>query len=537
VAVYPNFIGAAYEASSRLLAADRLVNLYVETAESGTGKQPRALLSTPGTAVFATQPSSPCRALWAGDNRLFVVGGGTLFEVSSSGTVTSVGSISSDGQPAKIFSNGNQLMVITGTDVWIATGSSVVQPSFDTLASLVNTNGIEVTWASGAKFSAAMVGTTITITGLPYTVATFLSEDRVNLTASAGTQTLAAASWNDSVRGVSGAYLDGYFIILKPNSNTILVSDLYNGLGWNALDFANRNLTDRCVAIEVVNENLWVFGQKTTQVWYNSGDADFPFAPIQGATIDQGLWARFSVCNIGNSVIWLGASEAGSGVVWQAVGYQPKRISTYAIERAIQSYATSSDAIAYGYQEDGHQFYVLVFPTAEKTWVYDVTEGLWHERAYYSSAGGGDSLRAVQGWYHASTFGGKNFVASGTSGKIFEMSRQIYADDGRPIRRIRVAPHLSDENKWLFHHRLRLDMEGGVQASAPDVSLAISNDGGQTFGSDLTLTAGAAGDFTKRVEWRRLGRSRDRVYRIQTESAGPHSWIGAYIEVEEGTGA
>lgn len=536
MAEYPNFVGPAYTLSNINEAGDQCINLYPETIESGTGKARQALVSTPGISTFCTLPESPCRGLWAGDNRLFAVAGDTLYEISSGGVATSVGNISSDGQPVKFASNGNQLMVISGSDVWIATGTSVVQPAYETIAGVCNTAGVEVTWVSGSKFTAAMVGTTITITGSPYTVAQFFDENFITLTATAGTQTAAAWSWSDTVRAVSGVYLDGYFIILKPNSNTILISSLYDGLTWNPLDFANRNLTDRCVALEVANENLWVFGQKTTQVWFNSGDPDFPFAPIQGATIDQGLWSRFSVVNVGNTLMWLGGSELGAGIVWQAVGYQAKRVSTYAIEYAIRSYATSNDAVAYGYQEDGHSFYVLNFPTADKTWVYDLTEGQWHERAYFSSGGGG-TLRGQLQWYHASTFGNKHYVGSGTTAKVFEQSRSIYTDDSRPIRRIRRAPHLSNKQEWTFFQQFQLDMQVGTQASAPTMYLSWSNDGGQTFGTEVAEVAGASGDYTKRVIWRRLGRSRDRVFQVRTDDAGPHAWVAAYIELAKGTGA
>ena len=231
MANYPNFIGPAYKLPAPNSAADRALNLYPETIESGTGKNKMQLCSTPGITSFAALGSgNVCRALWAGDNRLFAVGDDNLLEISSGGVVTTVGTMTSDGQPAKIFSNGNQLMVITGDEVWIATGSSVVQPSYSSIAGLVNTTGFNVAWASGDKFSAAMVGTTITITGTPYTVDVFYDDEHISLTTSAGTQTLAAYSWSDTVQGVSGAFLDGYFIILLPDSNTIAISSLYDGL-------------------------------------------------------------------------------------------------------------------------------------------------------------------------------------------------------------------------------------------------------------------------------------------------------------------
>lgn len=535
MADYPDFVGPAYRLRAKIAAGDRCINMYPETIESGTGKHRAALVHTPGLSLFATLPASPCRAVWAGDNRLFAVGGANLYEISSGGVVTLTGGISTDGQSAKIFANseGSQLMIITGSDVWIATGSSVVQPSYGTNTGLVNTSGFDVERvAASGEFSPTMVGTTITINAVAYIVASFIDATHIRLTTSAGSQTAVSVSWSEDVQGVSGASLDGYFIVLNPDSNTINISALNDGLTWDALDYTTRQAPDRCVALEVANENLWVFGRKTTQVYANTGNADFPFEPIQGASVDQGCWARFSIANVGNTLMWLGASDTGVGVVWQAVGYQPKRVSTYAIEYAIQQYAVSSDARAYAYQDQGHHFYVLNFPTAQATWVYDITEGQWHERAY--STGGGGLTGQLQ-HYHASTFEDHaHYVGSGTTGKIYKQSRDVHTDDGTAIQRLRHAPHLSDEQVWLFFTRFQLDMEMGTAASAPTVYLSISRDGGETFGAEIAITAGAAGDYTKRAIWRRLGRGRDVVFKVRTDANAPMTWVNAYIDVDKG---
>jgi hypothetical protein len=75
--------------------------------------------------------------------------------------------------------------------------------------------------------------------------------------------------------------------------------------------------------------------------------------------------------------------RAAKGIVYRANGYTAQRISTHAVEWQIQQYGNLSDAIAYTYQQDGHSFYVLIFPSANTTWVFDVATSLWHERAAF----------------------------------------------------------------------------------------------------------------------------------------------------------
>ena len=171
---------------------------------------------------------------------------------------------------------------------------------------------------------------------------------------------------------------------------------------------------------------------------------------------------------------------------------------------------------------------MLTFPTAGKTWVYDSVSDLWHER----SAAGGAWM-----WFGCSTFGGKQFVADGVSGKIYRLNPEAYTDNGVAITRIRQAPHISTEQKVVRHNRLQLDMDVGTVTAAPTVSLAVSDDGGKTFTGEKSLTAGASGETKKRLIWRRLGRARDRVYRVTTAAAEAISYTAAYLDVQAGDGS
>jgi hypothetical protein len=184
---------------------------------------------------------------------------------------------------------------------------------------------------------------------------------------------------------------------------------------------------------------------------------------------------------------------------------------------------------------------VLNFWQQQQTWVYDLTEGLWHERAGYNTST--TTFTRYQPWYHAFIpewgQGGRHIVGDPLTGKLYEQSLNYYDDDGAAIQYLRAFPHLLNEDKHLFHHRFEAYMETGtVKAGDPEmiVGLDWSNDRGHTF---LTLaplhSSGVNNDFDKRIVWRRLGRARDRVYRIGVQGKAKVALTDAFLEATPGT--
>lgn len=477
---YPGFIGPTYQSRTLSLDAQRTVNLYPEIDETGNGKNVAALLGTPGLHVWGTLPATPVRGLWAGDNRLFAAGGTKLYEVNSSGTATEKGTIANDAgnTPVQMFPNGTQLFVISAGTAYIHNGTSLVSAP------------VPADPAVDPSFPAGQVGTAAT-----------------------------------------GAFIDGYYIASKQDSKKYFLSAINNGLTWDALDFASKEgYPDNILATFADHEELWLFGNETIEVWRNEGDPDFPFRPDPGGFIHQGLAARYTPARVDNGLCWLGGDAKGRPVAWRAQGFQPIRISTHATEKAWRSYSTISDAIGYSYVDDGHSFYVLTFPTGNATWCYDATTKLWHERAYLNAG----TLERHRSRCHAYVFG-KHLVGDHTSGVIYEMSPEFFDDNGSDMRRIRTAPHLSDEQIKQFHHRLQLDMEAGVSVSGEETAeLEWSDDGGQTWTSPRSAGIGAAGAYTKRVIWRRLGDTRDRVYRVTITGQTKIALINAYLNLTGG---
>jgi hypothetical protein len=482
---FPALVGPSYTSQSPMAAVGRLVNLYVERVEDPRAKVQAALYPTPGVNVFA-EPSegAPGRGLFAQDGRCFAVCGHKLYELASNGDETDRGDVVADDFPATLQSNGD--------------------------------GGEELFITSGGLGYILDLGTNVLT--------------QVNV---AGPTPLV---------GDMGGYLDGFFLALERASSTWRISGSFDGsTDWEVLQAQQRSqAADRLQALLVSHKEIWLFGSQTTEVWYNAGASPFPFQPIPNAFLDYGIVAPFSATPLGRGPAWLGSSPAGHGIVLQANGYNPVRISNHAVEYAIQRYATIDDAIGWTYQEHGHEFYVLSFPTAGHTWVYDTSIGPeegWHERMKWNTRTASEEAWRPQ--FHCLAFG-KHLVQDRQTGVIYEMSSEFGSDvDGDEIRRIRRCPHITNEKKALFFHELELDLEAGLglqsgQGSEPTVMLRMSRDGGKTWGNERTVSAGRVGQYGARAVWQRLGMARDAVFEISVSDPIPWRFVDAYIELEAG---
>lgn len=472
---FVGFIGPSYQLQSVNVDCQRCINLYPELDELGTGKEREvaSLVATPGLETLATLGIGPVRAFYTATNgRVFAVSGNQFFEINSDWTYVSRGTLVTQSGVVSIADNGIELVFVDGIQGWVFTFAD------NTFSQITDPD--------------------------------FLGADMV-------------------------MYQDGYFIFNKPGTGQFYITGL-NDVTFDALDLATaEGSPDNLVAILSDHRDLWLFGTQSTEVFFNSGNAGFPFERIQGAYVEQGCSAKFSVAKINNTVFWLGGDDKGTGIVYMAKGYQPTRISTHAVERAIQSYGGISDANAYCYQENGHSFYVLNFSRAQTTWVYDTSTNLWHERVYTNQG----SFERHRGDCHAFGFG-THIVGDYQTGKLYKMSSSVYSDDGSEITRRRVAPHTSADMKRLFHSSFQLDIESGTgldglgQGVDPQVMLQFSDDGGHTWSNEKWTSFGKIGQTKRRALWRRLGVSRDRVYRITITDPVKVTIIGAELEAAQG---
>lgn len=453
-------LGSAYVAKSVNAADNRMVNLFPEVVPEG-GKEPAFLQRAPGLNFLQTVGSGPIRGLWAHQTNgpdFYVVSGNEFYKLNSmTGVPTLLGAVTGTG-PVSIADNGTQIFIAANPDGFI-----------------YNESTGEYSQITDPDFPGA----------------------------------------------VTVSYLDGYFVFNEPNSQKIWVTALLDGTSIDPLDFASaEGSPDNIVSILSDHRELWVFGTDTIEVWYNAGNSDFPLSRIQGAFNELGCAAPYSVAKMDNQIYWIGQDARGQGIVYRAAGYIGQRISTHSIEWQIQQYGDLTDATGYTYQQNGHSFYVLNFPAAKTTWVYDVATGAWHERASFSN-GSFDRHRAN----NMCNFGGNIIVGDYQNGNIYTLDLEVYADNGEVqkwLRSWRALPTGTNTLTRTIQHSMQLDCETGVglvtgQGSDPQVMLRWSDDGGHTWSNEHWKSMGRIGQFGKRTLWRRLGATmkiRDRVYEI-----------------------
>jgi hypothetical protein len=452
-------LGSSYVTRSINAADARMVNLFPEIIPEG-GLEPAFLNRAPGLRLLASIGNGPIRGLWdfsPDSTTAFVVSGNQLFKIDTSYTPTLLGTVAGTG-PVSMADNGTQLFIAANGPGYIYNNTTnVFQQITDP----------------------------------------------------------------DFPGAVTVGYLDGYFVFNEPNSQRIWITALLDGLSVDPLDFVSaEGAPDDVTGIIVDHREVWVLGTNSVEVWYNAGTADFPLQRIQGAFNEIGCISPYSLAKLDNGVFWLGSDARGKGIVYRANGYTGTRISTHAVEWQIQQYNDISDAVAYTYQQDGHAFYVLIFPSANTTWVYDVATQAWHERAGFAN---GQFTRHRSNCQMA--FNNQIVVGDFQNGNIYAFDLDDYSDNGsiqKWLRTWRALPTGQNNFKRTAQHSLQLNCESGVglnlgQGSNPQVMLRWSDDGGHTWSNEHWAPIGQIGAYGRRTFWRRLGMTlklRDRVYEL-----------------------
>jgi hypothetical protein len=415
-------------------------------------------------------------------------------------------------------------------------GSTLTPISFGSITSTVNTTysaftgSARVVRTAGDLFVPNWAGSDVVIDGNPARVLSVESGD-VMYCVYYLTQTGKTLTFDIPTEALTSTYMDGYGIINPPDSNEIYISGVHNfeSSAWELASQRKEGYADHIARVFAHKNLLWLLGYETTEVWQNTGAADFPFERVPGGFIPVGTAARWAVCGVSAGVVTIARDSRGIAGAYLFAGLSPQRISTHAIEQTWAGYSDITDATAYTYMDGGHEFWVITFGSANATWVWDAATGLWHRRAY----GTDRQLQATHTYWVSQK---KRIVGSRSDNKLYLMSDSYLDDDGTAIVRTRTAPHLSEENKQLFHHALTLDMQMGTKTGggAGSVTMNYSNDGGRTWSTDRAASTGAASAWTTRAVWRRLGRSRDRVYRVKISDAQKVTLTGAYLEISGG---
>jgi hypothetical protein len=509
-----DLIGPTYQSQSLVADCQLTRNWYVEFIESQKGKSAAALYPTPGTSIAYTIPGGgPSRAKLEINSRCFEVSSTNFVELFANGTFNIIAQVTNDLLPASMVASPQQLLIAAGGNLYVY--------QLQTQANRALGNGV---------------------------AGTFVQIPNANFTLPGG------AIGNPSMV----EYIDGFFIVLLRNSQTIYLSTPLDATSWPALNIIVVSVfSDNVQSICENQRRLWVLGRKRSTVYYDSGGLNI-FDVDPSGTIENGALSVNGFCRADNSVFWLDQEERGGGIVRRASGYTPVRVSNHAVENALQGYvrsgSTLSDCVAYSYEEDGHTFVVFQFPTAQKTWAYDTATGMWHERAYWNISTG--LFSAHKSANHAFAFS-KHLIGDPGSGNIYQQSIPIasgsawkFADDfGNPIKRIRRAPHVGLEFKRMFYSELHVDVETGLgpqpplldgagNARDPLLMLRFSKDYSKTWSNEYELPCGQAGQYRKRVRRSRMGSSKTgMVFELSATDPIPWRLVEGYLDAQPGYAA
>lgn len=502
-----SLIGGSYTAKSIIANCQRSFNLFPEK-NTPDSPFPFTYYLTPGLTVLRRPPvPGNARGEYTATNgTLYVVIGPNVYSVNSAWQFTKLGTIPAGSNPVGMGDNGFTLVLVDGTP----TGGWLIDLTTNVMTA--------------------------------YADPSFAGSDTV-------------------------AYLDTFLIFNQPGtknfyctlSNTTAIDPLYIA--------AKTGYPDNLQTLAVVNRQLWLLGeQQSSEVWYDAGNAGFPFAIVPGVFVQQACVAKYSVKRDDLSIFWLGQDQNGKCTVFEGVSYMARKVSTPAIEAEFQNYVVD-DAIGMFYEQDGHTFYMLRFPTQDKTWVYDSSQKLWHERGWIDTNGLEHQHRAG-----ATAFAyNVNTCLDWENGTLYAFDTEAYTDAGKPISRIRSWPHSVKGGTRQEYLAFWVDMQAGEIESQefaypnaeritqdqalrvtedsririteddflfgpgipvpPLIFLRWSDDRGRSWGNRLGQSLGSIGEFITSPLWASLGMGRDRVFELSWSTDAKTALNGGWVEM------
>ena len=570
----PAVIGVLNSSTGHVGISDNGINVYI----------------VDGAYRYTWRISSPANAVFTGS-----IFGTTLTVASMSSGTLAVGQ--------SVYGVGVTLeTVITA----LGTGSGGVGTYTVDVSQTVSTRSLNSA-AVGAVFTATSSGTTLTVSavssGVIYvgqtvqgagvaagTIITALGTG----TGGTGTYTLSQANTVSSgvtMYGINlsvlpssdGAFsgansvdiVDNYFVYDHPTTQQWGASDLLSPIS-PSLSYANKDgAPDDIVALIVDHREVYLMGEISSEVWIDVGAVPFPFQRIPGTSTQHGIAAKFSLSRLGNSFAYVSRNNRGQAQIMQMKGYLPDRISTHAVENTLANQDVS-DAISWTYQLEGHEVYVVTFPSLDLTWAYDSTTSMWHKWLYTAPDGTYQRHRGNC----CAVFQGMVLVGDYANGKIYELDKKNYTDDGQNVRRLRRAPHLVTDLQRQYFDEFQIQFQPGVGTTGlsvgtgqiflnspyiiyPNATLTIgalqtfviglqaaifntstttnpqamlrwSNDGGSTWTKYYTCSIGQLGRYKNRAIWRRLGMARDRVFEVSITDPVNAVIVSANLKASEG---
>jgi hypothetical protein len=501
--VFPLALGS-YTSRSKTLNRSRCVNLYPVIEESMTGmanktvspsidayynnsnrtqqrsgegnKSPVAFFTAPGYALFASVAGPSIRGMYYASSveRAFFVVRDTLYELFSSGKTSALGTLSSYTGDIMMECNDTQLFIaVRGT-----TEAYYVTFSTSTLTALSNVN---------------------------YPGSEFLG------------------------------YQDGYLFTIW--QGRLYWSGVLDVTAWDGLSILTPSFqADKLMAYCTVKEHIILLGTQTLEVYYEDGSS--PFSRLPFHSLQYGTRAPKTVLMIDEQVMFLTSAKNGSRYIVSASpesNFQIARVSSRTIENRINSFNTVEDAFSISYEEEGHLFYQITFPTEDVTLVYDPSTRQWHERESPTidglSVGRHTANCCISAW-------GYNLIGDYQSGSIYYFDSSIFTENGRQLSGYIDTVTNSDSEVYKHISSLQLVVSNGKaaatgQGSDPQFMLQVCKEN-EAFSPEIFSSSGAAGEGSTRTQWKGLGTAVSWVFRLRYAEPIAQEVISGIVEGDIG---
>lgn len=557
-------ISAAYAGKSVIASGQECVNLYAEINKQDPQAPAKVTYyPTPGTTLFSS-PQTPNNARGAYRTSMgtaFYVVGSTVYFLNQAATLIVIGIIADRESQVYFADNGivcvfvdgvngyvidletNSLSIITDPNFYGADFVVLLDTFFVFNRPLTNQFYISASNADYGMLTNSSISTgSITNGGTGYQNGTY---NNVPLSGGSGTGAIGSFTVAGGVV-TTGTITDpgqGYIVGDVLTTNNTYLGGVGTGFlytvtatlsAFDPLDIAAKSgFSDPIVAIVAVHGELWLIGSLTSEIWIGTGAADFYFQKQQGAFVDHGCAAPYSTVTMDVLVFFIMQDKQGAGIVVQGEGYALAEISTPRIVQEFRSYETLADAIGFTFQIEDHAFYAIVFPTANKGWLYDITTKQWCEWNWTDENGNFLRPRANCAVFVYNN----NLVGDWENGKLLKLDARVYMDEDSPIVHVRTFPHMVNNNNKTFYDAFSLDMEVGGIADAeetPKISLEWSDDKGVTYGNPVMQSMGKIGQYLTVPSWNRLGMARDRVFKVSWSVNSKTALNGGFVETTKG---
>ena len=301
---------------------------------------------------------------------------------------------------------------------------------------------------------------------------------------------------------------DQYAIGIEASTGTFQISEVGDVFTWRAQDiFSAESKPDNLLAGLVTKDGLMFFGKESAEFWINDGVS--PFSRVRGLSLDRGLGSAYSLARWGDEWFWIDQRRTPVRATIQGV----KEINNPYLQD-FQNLISVEDAVSDVMVADGKPLWVISFPLANRTFVYNIVQDDWSEWGSWDSDNAIYKRFIGHSYAYAKTWG-FHVVGDFRNGMLYKLTRNVHTDNGDPVRSIRrtgYITHGTSNYKRANYVRLRLKRSQATSSTPNPVMMVRWRERKGKWSNTRKVSLGAVGKHDAWVELRGLGMYRSRQY-------------------------